>query len=67
MLTTINNTDNFKEFIRITPIKLNMFEIKIESRFLDAKHPNELHTRYQGFVPLSALVALHEDLTDLLF
>lgn len=67
MKTLLNHAGGFKEYLTITPIEFDMFEVKVESNFDDAKNPDAFQKRYQGFVSIQALHQLHADLTELLF
>jgi hypothetical protein len=65
--TLINHAGGFEEYLTITPIEFDMFEVKVQSKYADSKDPDALQTRYQGFVSIQALHQLHDDLSSFLF
>jgi hypothetical protein len=68
MKTELIRSESYVETMTVLPVKVldNTFEVKVSSQLLNAKNPDQLHTRFQTMMSFEELCCLNNDLTQYL-
>jgi hypothetical protein len=68
MRTELIRSESYVETMTVLPVNAldNIFEVKVSSQLLNAKNPDQLHTRFQTMMSFEELCCLNNDLAQYL-